>query len=90
MYNESAYQMVNYDINYHIMCYMFLHDNSKLFSKQNETTYSIKKSKVYHPKSTKDEYDKAREIGFTNISTSAKHNKTNDYKGVLSNVCMLF
>ena len=37
----------------------------------------------------KEEYDKAIEILFKNISTSTKHNKINNYKGVLSNAYML-
>ena len=37
----------------------------------------------------KDECDKAREILFKNMSTSEKHDKTNDHKGVLSDVYVL-
>ena len=44
----------------------------------------------YKPKvKIKDKYHKATEILFKNISASVKHDKTNDHKGVLSNVYML-
>ena len=50
--------------------------------------YEIK-TKIYHYKSIKDEYDKAKKIHFTNMPTSIKHDKKNNHKGVLGKIYML-
>ena len=67
-----------------ILIILLLYYKSRLLRNQYEM-----KTKIYHYKSTKDEYDKAREIRFTNMSTSIKHDKTNNHKGVLSKIYML-